>query len=145
MSTCRGNRPSLASALPLEPLEASRWLSYSLRVTGVDVVGWVSSLILLVTLGQQVRKQWRSRESRGVSTWLFVGQMAASVGFAVYSYLLDNWVFLFTNLALLANAMLGEWVTLRNRRAARASSAPGSEPRSEPRSEPALARQKQPS
>ena len=75
--------------------------------------------MLLLTLGHQVRKQWRSRDSRGVSTWLFVGQMAASAGFSLYSYLLDNWVFLFTNLALLANAVLGEWVTLRNRRGSR--------------------------
>lgn len=116
-------------------------LRYSLGVSSVDLVGWASSLILLMTLGQQVRKQWQSHESRGVSTWLFVGQMLASVGFAVYSYLLDNWVFLFTNLALLANAMLGEWVTLRNRRGARASGAPAA---SEPAAEPALASHKQP-
>lgn len=94
-------------------------------MTGVDLVGWVSSLVLLLTLGQQVRKQWRSKDSRGVSTWLFVGQMAASVGFSIYSYLLDNWVFLFTNLLLVVNALLGEWVTLRNRRQGRESSAAG--------------------
>jgi uncharacterized protein with PQ loop repeat len=88
-------------------------------VTGVDLVGWVSSIVLLLTLGLQVRKQWRSRESSGVSPWLFVGQMAASAGFSLYSYLLGNWVFLSTNLLLLANAVLGEWVTLRNRRSAR--------------------------
>lgn len=81
--------------------------------------------MLLLTLGQQVRKQWRSKDSRGVSTWLFVGQMAASVGFSIYSYLLDNWVFLFTNLLLVVNALLGEWVTLRNRRQGRESSAAG--------------------
>ena len=94
-------------------------------MTGVDLLGWVSSLVLLLTLGQQVQKQWRSCDSRGVSTWLFVGQMAASTGFAVYSYLLDNWVFLFTNALLVVNALLGEWVTLRNRRQGRASSAAG--------------------
>jgi len=79
----------------------------------------MSSLVLLVTLCQQVRVQWRSRQSRGVSTWLFAGQLAASSGFAVYSYLLHNWVFLATNLLLVANAAVGQWVTLRNRRAAR--------------------------
>lgn len=71
--------------------------------------------MLVITLGQQVRKQWISHESRGVSTWLFVGQLAASAGFAVYSYLLDNWVFLTTNLLLVVNALIGQWVTLRNR------------------------------
>lgn len=89
----------------------------------MDLVGWLSSIVLLVTLSLQVRKQWRSRESSGVSPWLFVGQMAASTGFSLYSYLLGNWVFLFTNLALLGNAVLGEWVTLRNRRASRRRSA----------------------
>jgi MtN3 and saliva related transmembrane protein len=83
---------------------------------GVDVIGWVSSLILVLTLGKQVRKQWQTRDSGGVSTWLFVGQLAASVGFATYSFLLENWVFLTTNLLLVINALLGQWVTLRNRR-----------------------------
>jgi MtN3 and saliva related transmembrane protein len=82
----------------------------------IDVLGWVSSLTLLVTLGQQVRKQWVTRDSGGVSTWLFVGQLLASTGFAVYSFLLENWVFLTTNLLLVVNALLGQWVTLRNRR-----------------------------
>lgn len=85
-------------------------------MTSIDLIGWFASFVLLLTLGQQVRKQWRSKDSRGVSTWLFVGQMAASVGFTVYSYLLDNWVFVFTNAALLVNAIVGQWVTLRNRR-----------------------------
>lgn len=88
---------------------------------GVDVIGWVSSLILVLTLGKQVRKQWQTRDSAGVSTWLFVGQLAASVGFATYSFLLENWVFLTTNLLLVVNALLGQWVTLRNRRSSDAA------------------------
>jgi uncharacterized protein with PQ loop repeat len=88
------------------------------RVTGVSLIGWLSSLVLLLTLCQQIRVQWCSRESRGVSRWLFGGQLAASSGFAVYSYLLHNPVFLATNLLLVANAAVGQWVTLRNRHTA---------------------------
>ena len=51
-----------------------------------------------------------------VSRWLFVGQVAASAGFALYSWLLSNWVFLVTNLALLLTALAGEVIYLRNRR-----------------------------
>jgi MtN3 and saliva related transmembrane protein len=83
----------------------------------VDWIGWLSSLVLLVTLGNQVRKQWQSGVSQGVSRWLFIGQLAASAGFAVYSALLENWVFLVTNLLMVLNALAGQWVTLRNRRA----------------------------
>ena len=83
-----------------------------------DLIGWGSSLVLLVTLGQQVRKQWLSGVSEGVSKWLFVGQLLASLGFSTYSFLLENWVFLVTNLLLVLNALLGQWVSLRNRRRA---------------------------
>ena len=82
----------------------------------VEFIGWLSSGILLITLTQQVRKQWQSHESRGVSSWLFAGQIAASSGFALFSYLLGNWVFVSTNLLLVANAGVGQWVTWRNRR-----------------------------
>lgn len=83
-----------------------------------NLLGWLSSGVLLATLVQQVVVQWKCRKSTGVSVWLFVGQFVSSAGFALYSYLLGNWVFLCTNLALLANAGLGQWVTLRNRRIA---------------------------
>ncbi|HVZ35924.1 MAG TPA: hypothetical protein VG963_26035 [Polyangiaceae bacterium] len=81
-----------------------------------NLLGWFSSLVLLLTLIQQVVTQWRSRTSNGVSLWLFAGQFLSSAGFALYSYLLGNWVFLVTNLVLLVNAGLGQWVTVRNRR-----------------------------
>jgi uncharacterized protein with PQ loop repeat len=85
-------------------------------LTKVDVIGWMSSIVLLLTLGHQVRKQWVSGDSRGVSRWLFAGQTASSLGFTVYSLMLENWVFLTTNVLILVNALLGQWVTLRNRR-----------------------------
>lgn len=87
-------------------------------MNGVDWIGWASSAVLLMTLGQQVKKQWQSSESRGVSRWLFAGQLIASLGFSLYSYLLENWVFLLTNLLLVINALLGAWVTWKNRRRA---------------------------
>jgi MtN3 and saliva related transmembrane protein len=90
-------------------------------LTGPDWLGWVSSFVLLLTLGQQVTKQWRSGESRGVSPWLFAGQVVASIGFSIYSYPLGNWVFVATNLMLVLNSLIGEWVTLRNRRRTAAS------------------------
>jgi MtN3 and saliva related transmembrane protein len=88
-------------------------------VKAVDILGWLSSIVLLVTLGTQVRKQWISRQSEGVSRWLFLGQLAASCGFSLYSYLLGNWVYLATNLLLVINALLGQWVTLQNRKRAK--------------------------
>jgi uncharacterized protein with PQ loop repeat len=67
----------------------------------------MSSLILLATLVKQVYKQWTSRTSEGISKWLFVGQLFASVGFTVYSYFTESWVFMFTNGALTVNNLIG--------------------------------------
>lgn len=81
----------------------------------VDLIGWLSSAVLLTTIGRQVFTQWRTRNAAGVSRWLFIGQLVASTGFALYSYLLHNWVFLVSNLALLVTAVAGEMIYLRNK------------------------------
>jgi MtN3 and saliva related transmembrane protein len=84
-----------------------------------DVIGWAASAILLTTLGRQIVTQWRDKDAKGVSRWLFVGQSAASVGFIAYSWLLDNWVFIVTNTLILLTAVVGEaGLLLRRRRAA---------------------------
>jgi uncharacterized protein with PQ loop repeat len=76
----------------------------------------VSSVILLLTIGRQTFTQWKTRSTGGLSKWLFIGQLAASTGFSIYSYLLHNWVFLCSNLALLLTALLGQAIYARNRR-----------------------------
>jgi uncharacterized protein with PQ loop repeat len=87
----------------------------------IDLLGWTSSLILLLTLIRQVYTQWRSGAIAGVSKWLFVGQITASTGYTVYSFLLHNWVYVTSNVAILLTAFIGEGIYLRNRRAARRS------------------------
>lgn len=85
-----------------------------------ELIGWSSALILLLTIGRQVLAQWRSHSTQGVSRWLFIGQLAASSGFVVYSWLVKNWVFVATNLLMLATAAIGQWIYLRNARRERA-------------------------
>ena len=85
---------------------------------GTDLIGWAAAAILLLTLGRQVYTQWRDRTFRGVSRWLFVGQCTASIGFIVYSWLLGSWVFVVTNALIVVTAVVGEFIYLRNKRAA---------------------------
>jgi MtN3 and saliva related transmembrane protein len=94
----------------------------------VELVGWLSSGILLATLGRQVAKQWREGTSEGVSRWLFVGQTAASAGFTLYSLLVRNWVFVVTNALLLLNAVAGVLIVRRHRRARAAGRSPFARP-----------------
>ena len=81
-----------------------------------EIIGWASSLILLVTVGAQVQKQWKTGSVEGVSKWLFAGQMAASTGFAIYSWMVDNKVFVATNSFMIVNALIGQVILMRNRR-----------------------------
>ncbi|MGH7231610.1 MAG: hypothetical protein ACREJU_09670, partial [Nitrospiraceae bacterium] len=48
------------------------------------------------TIVTQIYRQWRQGSSKGVSKWLFIGQMTASSGFLAYSWLIHDLVFLFT-------------------------------------------------
>jgi uncharacterized protein with PQ loop repeat len=84
-----------------------------------EAVGWISSCILVLTIGKQVFKQWKEGSSEGVSKWLFVGQMAASLGFTIYSWLVGNWVFVATNAVMLLNGVAGLLIVLHHRRRAR--------------------------
>jgi MtN3 and saliva related transmembrane protein len=85
-------------------------------ITPTDAIGWASTAVLLATIGRQVYSQWKSKATAGVSRWLFVGQISASIGFTIYSYLLHNWVFLFSNAALIVTAIVGELIYISNRK-----------------------------
>ena len=86
-----------------------------------DVIGWLSSGLLVLTVGHQVLKQWRAGSSEGVSRWLFIGQLAASTGFIVYSLLVHSIVFVATNGLMLLNGLAGYGVVLYHRRRERLS------------------------
>ena len=79
----------------------------------IEVIGWISSFVLLLTLIRQVKKQWEDKTSEGLSKWLFIGQLVASVGFTVYSYAVGNWVFTVTNGLLTLNNVIGIYLYFR--------------------------------
>ena len=81
-----------------------------------EMIGWIAAGLLLLTISTQVWQQWRSQSCEGVSPWLFVGQISASTAFVIYSYLLENLVFVLTNSVLLIAALLGQMLYLRNKR-----------------------------
>ncbi|SMP71536.1 PQ-loop domain-containing transporter [Noviherbaspirillum suwonense] len=81
-----------------------------------DSIGWASALVLILTISRQVYRQWRTGSTAGVSSWLFIGQLAASTGFVIYSYLVENWVFVATNAFMLLTALTGQLIYRGNRR-----------------------------
>ena len=81
-----------------------------------DLIGWCSTVILVLTIGRQAFTQWKERSTAGMSRWLFIGQLAASTGFVVYSYLLGNLVFVISNLFMLVIAAIGQWLYVRNKK-----------------------------
>jgi uncharacterized protein with PQ loop repeat len=84
-----------------------------------EVIGWLSSFTLVLTIGTQIHAQWKKGTSKGVSPYLFLGQMAASTGFLIYSILLSSWVFIVTNGLMLLGAMVGLALVMVHRRQAR--------------------------
>jgi uncharacterized protein with PQ loop repeat len=81
-----------------------------------ELIGWFAASVLLATIGRQVYTQWRDGSTSGLSRWLFVGQLTASLAFVIYSWILGNWVFVVTNVLMLVTAALGQCVYLANKR-----------------------------
>ncbi|UAU36551.1 hypothetical protein [Xanthomonas campestris] len=73
----------------------------------VHLVGWLASAVLIATLIRQIYKQWRSDQIQGVSRWLFIGQITASLLFILYSALVGNAVFIVSNALILATGITG--------------------------------------
>jgi len=80
-----------------------------------EILGWASSFILVLTIVRQVYKQWQEGSSEGVSKWLFIGEITASAGFIIYSWLLHNWIFVFTNIAMLLSSLAGLGIVYRHK------------------------------
>ena len=59
------------------------------------------------------------RHERGSVEVAFIGQLAASTGFTIYSLLLRNWVFSVTNGVMLLSGLLGWAITVRQKGRAR--------------------------
>jgi MtN3 and saliva related transmembrane protein len=85
-------------------------------MNATELIGWCSSFILVLTIGKQVYKQWQEGTSEGVSKWLFIGQMSASLGFTIYSWLVNNWVFVVTNSVMLLSGVIGLGIVLHHRK-----------------------------
>jgi MtN3 and saliva related transmembrane protein len=85
-------------------------------VEAADWLGWAASVVLLAILSRRVYVRWRENSSDGVSSLLHIGQVMASAGFVIYSWMVGNRLFVVTSSAVLVTAVLGQWVQLRNAR-----------------------------
>lgn len=86
-----------------------------------QIIGFASSFILLLTIGKQVYKQWSEGTSEGVSKFLFLGQITASVGFLIYSIMKNDKVFIVTNALMVVNSLVGIAILFHHRRRERKS------------------------
>jgi MtN3 and saliva related transmembrane protein len=82
----------------------------------VDWIGWISSFLLVGTMARQIYKQWEENTGKGVSLWLYLGQFLAEIGFVAYSWLVKNWVFVFTNATLLLMNIFGLILLLQQKK-----------------------------
>ncbi len=81
-----------------------------------DWIGWASTAVLIATVGRQAYTQFKQRSTAGVSRWLYIGQLATSAGYVVYSIMLGNTVFVVSNVFLLVIAAIGQFLYVRNRK-----------------------------
>lgn len=78
-------------------------------------VGWAAVLVLFATMSGQAWKQWRDRVKHGISKLFFVGQVASSLLFLLYSVMVGDHVFVVGNTLVLAAAIAGGTILWWNR------------------------------
>jgi MtN3 and saliva related transmembrane protein len=71
------------------------------------IFGYVASAVLFATLVVQIHKQWKRGTTKGVSRWLFIGQLVASIGFTVESAVIGSTIFVVVNAVLALSAVVG--------------------------------------
>jgi uncharacterized protein with PQ loop repeat len=81
----------------------------------IQAIGWISSLILVPSLGYQTYQQWKEGSSEGVSVMLYLGSFLSNVGFAMYSWFQRDWVFIVSNAVLSVNSAIGLWILYMHR------------------------------
>ncbi|MEN5220461.1 PQ-loop domain-containing transporter [Stenotrophomonas sp. TWI602] len=84
----------------------------------IDLLGWAATAVLIATLWRQIWKHWTAEDAQAVSTWLFVGQITASVLFIAYSAATGSIVFVVTNSLILLTAIAGQCLAWIKRRRA---------------------------
>ena len=72
-----------------------------------DLIGWAAVLCLFFTMAGQAWKEWRDRVKHGISKLFFVGQVASSILFLVYSAMVGDRVFVVGNALVLTAAVAG--------------------------------------
>ena len=81
----------------------------------MEWVGWAAAVILVITLFAQVKKNWEEKKLKGVNPLLYYGQAVASLCFALYSFSINSWVFVVTNVLGFLSALVGIYLVHRYR------------------------------
>ena len=79
------------------------------------IVGWAAVTALFLTMSGQAWKLWRDRVKHGVGKLFFVGQIASSSLFLIYSAMVGDRVFVVGNALVLAAAIVCGGILLYNR------------------------------
>jgi uncharacterized protein with PQ loop repeat len=87
----------------------------------LEVLGWASLVLNTAAVHYQVRRQWKDGASENVSVLFYLCGIAATVGFAFYSYGVGNVVYVVANVVVTLYELVGLFLVLKHRRAARAA------------------------
>jgi MtN3 and saliva related transmembrane protein len=72
----------------------------------VDILGYTAGAITSLTFLPQVIKTWKERSARDISLLMFVIAAVNETMWIVYGVLLDNWVIILTNAAVLVMSLI---------------------------------------
>ena len=74
-----------------------------------ELIGWGSALVLLPTFGLQVYKQWKAKDEPAPAStvWFFILALVGVGGQVIYSWMVENMVYLVLNAVLVVTNSMG--------------------------------------
>ena len=82
-----------------------------------EFIGWGSAAILVPAFATQTYRQWQNRDAP-VSTsalWFFILVLVGTFGQVIYSWMVENWVYLVLNIILVVNNLAGLGIAIHRR------------------------------
>ncbi len=81
-----------------------------------DIIGWIGSGLVFMTISYQVWKQWQSKSTKGISPWLYAGQLVANVFLGTYSIIEETWVFFASNILVFLSSAVGLGIYIHHKK-----------------------------
>ncbi len=82
-------------------------------MSNIEILGYAAGAMTAFTFLPQVIKTWKSKSAKDISLNMFLIAFTNEIMWLAYGIMLDNWVIISTNAAMLVMSAIMIWLKIR--------------------------------